>query len=64
MTGNATGVRVAHRDGGKLLMNLLRIEQVVVDEQYKLKPGTHVTILLGRAAEEAAAQSALQDPIP
>jgi multidrug efflux system membrane fusion protein len=36
----------------------------VVDGQYKLQPGTHVTILHGRAAEEAAAQSAEQAPIP
>ena len=39
-------------------------EQVVTDGQYKLQPGAHVTILHGRAAEEAAAQSALQAPIP
>ena len=31
---------------------------MVVDGQYKLQPGAHVTILHGRAAEEAAAQSA------
>jgi multidrug efflux system membrane fusion protein len=29
-----------------------------------LQPGVHVTILHGRAAEEAAAQSAQQAPIP
>jgi multidrug efflux system membrane fusion protein len=39
-------------------------EQVVVDGQYKLQPGTHVTILHGQAAAEAAAQSAQQAPIP
>jgi membrane fusion protein, multidrug efflux system len=39
-------------------------EQVVVDGQYKLQPGTHVTILHGKAAEEAAAQSAQQARIP
>jgi multidrug efflux system membrane fusion protein len=39
-------------------------EQVVVDGQYKLQPGTHVTILHGEAAEEAAAQSEQQSPIP
>src|ERR1700720_4293505 len=39
-------------------------EQVVTDGQYKLQPGPHVTILQVRAAEEAAAQSALQAPIP
>jgi hypothetical protein len=64
MTGNATGVPVAHRGGGELPMNLLRIEQVVVDGQYKLQPGTHVKILHGKAAEEPTAQRALQDPIP
>jgi len=36
----------------------------VVDGQYKLQPGTHVTFLHGHAAEEAAAQDALQAPIP
>ena len=39
-------------------------EQVVVDGQYKLQPGTHVTILHGQAATEAVAQSAQQAPIP
>ena len=39
-------------------------EQVVVDGQYKLQPGSHVTILHGKAAEEAAAQSAQQITIP
>jgi membrane fusion protein, multidrug efflux system len=39
-------------------------EQVVVDGQYKLQPGSHVVILHGKAAEEAAAQSAQQIPIP
>jgi len=39
-------------------------EEVVVDGQYKLQPGSRVTILHGKAAEEAAAQSAQQTPIP
>ena len=39
-------------------------EQVVVDGQYKLQEGTHVTILHGQAADEAAAQSAQQALIP
>jgi len=39
-------------------------EQVVVDGQYRLQPGSHVTILHGKAAEEAAAQSAQQIAIP
>jgi membrane fusion protein, multidrug efflux system len=36
----------------------------VVDGQYKLQPGTHVTILKGKAADEAAAQQAQQAVIP
>jgi multidrug efflux system membrane fusion protein len=39
-------------------------EQVVVDGQYKLQPGTQVTILTGKAADEAKAQSDLQAQIP
>ena len=39
-------------------------EQVVVDGQYKLQAGSHVTILHGKAAEEAAAQNAQQNLIP
>jgi multidrug efflux system membrane fusion protein len=39
-------------------------EQIVVDGQYKLQAGSHVTILHGKAAEEAAAQNAQQIPIP
>jgi multidrug efflux system membrane fusion protein len=52
--------------GGQALIDsgLEANEQVVVDGQYKLKPGVHVTILHGKVAEEAAAQDALQPPIP
>ena len=32
--------------------------------QYKLKPGVQVTLLHGKAAQEQAAQDALQAPIP
>jgi multidrug efflux system membrane fusion protein len=39
-------------------------QQVVVDGQYKLQPGSRVTILRGKAAEEAASQSAQQEGIP
>jgi multidrug efflux system membrane fusion protein len=39
-------------------------EQVVSDGQYKLRAGVRVTVLHGRAAQEAAAQSAQQAPIP
>jgi multidrug efflux system membrane fusion protein len=37
---------------------------VVVDGQYKLQAGTRVTLLTGKAAEEAKAQTAQQAPIP
>jgi len=52
-------------DGQALIDSGLKAnEQVVVDGQYKLQPGTHVTFLHGQAAQEAAAQDALQAPIP
>jgi membrane fusion protein, multidrug efflux system len=59
-------VTVAQISEGQALIDsgLKANEQVVVDGQYKLQPGTHVTILQGQAAEEAAAQSARQAPIP
>jgi multidrug efflux system membrane fusion protein len=59
-------LKVAQTSDGQALIDsgLKANEQVVVDGQYKLQPGTHVTILHGQAAEEAAAQSALQAPIP
>jgi membrane fusion protein, multidrug efflux system len=59
-------VKVAQVSGGQALIDsgLSANEQVVVDGQYKLQAGTHVTILHGKAAEEAAAQSAQQTPIP
>jgi multidrug efflux system membrane fusion protein len=51
-------------DGQALIDSGLKAnEQIVVDGQYKLQPGTRVTILHGQAAEEAA-QSAQQAPIP
>src|SRR6266705_1225618 len=51
-------VRVAEISGGQALIDtgLKANEQVVVDGQYKLQPGTRVTILHGQAAQEAAAQ--------
>jgi multidrug efflux system membrane fusion protein len=57
---------VAQISEGQALINsgLKANEQVVVDGQYKLQPGSQVTILHGHAAEEAAAQSAQQAPIP
>ncbi len=59
-------IKVAQISDGQALIDsgLKANEQVVVDGQYKLQPGTHVTILTGQAAEEAAAQDAQQAPIP
>ena len=59
-------VKVAQISGGQALIDsgLSAGEQVVVDGQYKLQPGIHVTILHGKAAEEAAAQDAQRTPIP
>ncbi len=59
-------IKVAQISDGQALIDsgLNANEQVVTDGQYKLQPGTHVTILTGTAAEEAKAQSALQAPIP
>src|ERR1700756_4182345 len=59
-------IKVAQVSDGQALIDsgLKADEQVVVDGQYKLRPGTHVVPLHGNAAEEAAAQDALQAPIP
>jgi membrane fusion protein, multidrug efflux system len=59
-------IKVAQISDGQALIDsgLKANEQVVVDGQYKLQPGTHVTLLHGKAAQEAAAQDALQAPIP
>jgi multidrug efflux system membrane fusion protein len=59
-------ITVAQISNGQALIDsgLAANDQVVVDGQYKLQPGTHVTILHGQAAEEAAAQSAQQAIIP
>ena len=59
-------IKVAQITDGQALIDsgLKANEQVVVDGQYKLQPGTHVTLLHGQAAQEAAAQDALQAPIP
>ena len=59
-------VTVAQISHGQALIDsgLAANERVVTDGQYKLQPGTHVTILTGLAAEEAKAQSAQQAPIP
>jgi len=59
-------IKVAQISDGQALIDsgLKSNEQVVVDGQYKLQPGTRVTMLEGQAAEEAIAQSAQQTPIP
>ena len=59
-------IKVAQVSDGQALIDsgLTANERVVVDGQYKLQPETHVTILHGKAAEEAAAQDAMQAPIP
>jgi multidrug efflux system membrane fusion protein len=59
-------VKVAEISSGQALIDsgLKANEQVVVDGQYKLQPGTRVTMLHGQAAQEAIAQSAQQAPIP
>ena len=59
-------IKVAQITDGQALIDsgLEANEQVVVDGQYKLKAGVHVTLLHGKAAQEQAAQDALQAPIP
>jgi multidrug efflux system membrane fusion protein len=59
-------LKVAQISEGQALIDsgLKANEQVVVDGQYKLQAGTRVAILTGKAADEAAAQSAQQAPIP
>ena len=59
-------VTVAQISGGQALIDsgLTAGEQVVIDGQSRLQPGSHVTILHGKAAQEAAGQSALQAEIP
>jgi len=59
-------IAVAQISEGQALVDsgLKADEQVVIDGQYRLQPGAHVKILHGKAAEEAAAQSAQQATIP
>jgi membrane fusion protein, multidrug efflux system len=59
-------IKVAQVSDGQALIDsgLQANEQVVIDGQYKLQSGTRVTLLTGQAAQEAAAQSAQQAPIP
>ncbi|QPF92999.1 efflux RND transporter periplasmic adaptor subunit [Bradyrhizobium commune] len=65
-TVEARTIAVGQTSNGQALIDsgLAANEQVVVDGQYKLQPGSHVTILHGKAAAEAAAQSAQQIAIP
>src|SRR6202008_1000122 len=65
-TVESRAVTVAQISGGQALVDsgLKADEQVVVDGQSRLQPGSHVTILRGKAAQEAASQSALQANIP
>jgi len=59
-------LKVAQMTDGEALIDsgLHAGEQVVVDGQYRLQPGTRVTALHGEAAQEAAAQQASQEAIP
>lgn len=59
-------ITVGQTSNGQALIDsgLAANERVVVDGQYKLQPGSHVTILHGKAAAEAAAQNAQQIAIP
>jgi multidrug efflux system membrane fusion protein len=59
-------IKVAQISEGQALIDsgLTANEQVVTDGQYKLQAGTRVIVLKGKAAEQAAAQSAQQAPIP
>ena len=59
-------VTVAQISDGQALIDsgLKAHERVVVDGQYKLRPGVRVSILHGEAAQEAALQSEQQAPIP
>ena len=59
-------LKVAQISDGQALIDsgLKANESVVVDGQYKLQPGTPVTMLHGKAAQEAIAQTAEQAPIP
>jgi membrane fusion protein, multidrug efflux system len=59
-------VTVAQISDGQALIDsgLKAGENIVVDGQYKLQPGTRVTELHGKAAEDADMQSAVEGAIP
>ena len=65
-TAEIRSVSIAQISDGQALINsgLKANEQVVVDGQYKLQPGSHVRVLTGKAAEQADLQSAVQKAIP
>jgi multidrug efflux system membrane fusion protein len=59
-------VQIAQISDGQALIGsgLKAGETVVVDGQYRLQSGTHVTILQGQAAQEANMQSAVEQALP
>jgi multidrug efflux system membrane fusion protein len=65
-TAESRPITVSQITNGRALVDsgLVADDQVVVDGQYKLVAGSRVTILHGKAAQEAAAQSAQQVDIP
>jgi multidrug efflux system membrane fusion protein len=65
-TVQVRSVAVSQVSRGQALVDsgLAANEQVVTDGQYKLQDGTRVIILHGKAAAQAADQSAQQTPIP
>jgi multidrug efflux system membrane fusion protein len=65
-TAVSRSIAVSQITNGRALVDsgLTVNDQVVVDGQYKLQPGSRVTILHGKAAQEAIAQSVGQADIP
>lgn len=65
-TATVRSVHVAQISGGQALIDqgLKAGDVVVVDGQYRLKEGSRVRELHGKAANEADLQSAVQDAIP
>lgn len=65
-TAQIRTVTVAQLSGGQALIDsgLKASETVVVDGQYRLVQGSRVQVLEGKAADEAALQSAVQQAIP
>jgi membrane fusion protein, multidrug efflux system len=59
-------VQIAQISDGQALIGsgLKAGETVVIDGQYRLQPGTHVTILQGQAAQDANMQSAVEQALP